>query len=275
MFLNFLVLAACAVVTVVTVRKLVIFGIEVLCLELGLSSKTKGQIIGYATSLPEFVVVISAACMGVFDAGLWNIVSSNIINWVLFLSASFAYRQWKDMKDRVFLDEIIFGLLSVAIPLVLIILRVDMNVIVAGSFVAFFVIYKLVDRVANAGQETPAGGEEAGPDKADVSVGLAKGLISLLIGIIIIVITGRFLGSSAETLVQQLSIPGWMIGWILGFITSIPELASFFEIFRISKTKGKLTLLEDTQEALDALVASNMSNLGIILPGGMFLFALL
>ena len=35
---------------------------------------------------------------------------------------------------------------------------------------------------------------------------------------------------------------------------------------------GKLDDLTDTQEALDALVASNMVNLGIILPLGMVIY---
>ncbi|GAG25309.1 unnamed protein product, partial [marine sediment metagenome] len=65
------------------------------------------------------------------------------------------------------------------------------------------------------------------------------------------------------------------IGWILGFITSLPELTSFFEIYRLEKKNGRLHLLDDTQEALDALVSSNMSNLGVILPIGIIVYSLI
>ena len=52
-------------------------------------------------------------------------------------------------------------------------------------------------------------------------------------------------------------------------------MRGFFEIFRKHKKADTLEGIEDTQEALDALVASNMSNLGIILPIGIFIAALM
>ena len=47
------------------------------------SAKTRGQVTGYATSVPEFVCLVAAGLSGVWDAGLWNIASSNMINSVL------------------------------------------------------------------------------------------------------------------------------------------------------------------------------------------------
>ena len=94
-------------------------------------------------------------------------------------------------------------------------------------------------------------------------------------GIVIVIAAGRFLGTSAGVLIETLSMPIWLVGWILGLITSIPELTSFFEIYRLSKKKGTLESSDrDTQEALDALVASNMANLGIILPVGIIVYSL-
>jgi len=66
-----------------------------------------------------------------------------------------------------------------------------------------------------------------------------------------------------------------MVGWILGLISSIPEMSGFFEIFRNYKQAGSLKGLDDTQEALDALVASNMCNLCVVLPLGILILALL
>ena len=111
--------------------------------------------------------------------------------------------------------------------------------------------------------------EEAQPEGS-----VAGGLVSLVTGIAVIIFAGRCLGGSADALVNELGTPAWLIGWVLGFITSVPEMASFFEIYRLEKSRGRLPLLNDTQAALDALVASNMSNLCIILPAGIIVFSL-
>ena len=55
-------------------------------------------------------------------------------------------------------------------------------------------------------------------------------------------------------------------------MTSLPELTSFFSIYASSREKGRLDEIEDTQEALDNLAASNMSNLGVIYPLGIFVY---
>ena len=65
-----------------------------------------------------------------------------------------------------------------------------------------------------------------------------------------------------------------LAGWILGFVTSIPEMVTFFAVYATSKREGKLQDLNDTQEALDNLTSSNMSNVGIIYPIGLLAFLL-
>lgn len=267
MLLQFLVLIGLAATIVAAVRFLVIAGIELVCRWFAFSSKTKGQIIGYTTSLPEFVVILSSALGGVFDVGLWNIASSNIINWVLFLAAVFAYRQVKDLFNAVFIDEVVFGLVSVALPLVLFQLQIALSIGVSVGLIGVFGVYKIMDSFINFLPHSP--GQDT---HTRTQLGLAKGIAAIGSGIAVILVVGRFLGKSAGILVQQLALPAWLVGWILGLIASIPELASFFLIYRAAKIRGKLDNLADTQEALDALVASNMVNLGIILPLGMLIY---
>jgi Ca2+/Na+ antiporter len=91
-------------------------------------------------------------------------------------------------------------------------------------------------------------------------------------GIAVVLLSGRFLGSSAGALVVQLHVPAWAVGWILGLVTSVCELASFIEIYRIHRPKDSPEHIRDTQEAIDALVASNIANLGLILPLGMLIY---
>ena len=59
---------------------------------------------------------------------------------------------------------------------------------------------------------------------------------------------------------------------LVSLAVTIVAAVRFFLIYRSVKIRGKRDDLADTQEALDALVASNMVNLGIILPLGMLLY---
>jgi len=260
------ILIASAAVIVVAVRFLLIPGIGRIGAALKFSAKVRGQMIGYATSVPEFTVLVAGALNGVFNAGLWNIAASNIINWALFLATVFAFRQQLDLKNKGFIDEIIFGVLSVIIPLLMFAAHIGTGYATAAGLVGFFVVYKVMDKRLNkAGKPAPLPkGAEGGT--------LRGGSLFLVVGILAVLLSGKFLGSSAGALITQLNVPAWAVGWILGLVTSVCELASFIEIYRIHKPKDSPRHIKDTQEALDALVASNIANLGIILPLGMMIY---
>ena len=85
MVVPFAILAVSSVVTVVAVRWLVIYGIEVICRKMGLSAKAKGQVIGYATSMPELVTSVIAASKGQSDLCVGNVVGSNLMNGLVIL----------------------------------------------------------------------------------------------------------------------------------------------------------------------------------------------
>jgi Ca2+/Na+ antiporter len=261
-------LLSLAIITVLAVRFLIVLSIDKLSKELNFGPKVRGQLLGYATSIPELTIVISSAFAGVFDAGFWNIASSNIINWILFLSAVSFFRQFKDLKRRTFVDEIVFGILSVIIPIILYYFKAQESVWLANILIIIFITYKVLDRSFNL----PMGRTEPEVNQKRNSF---FSIIILLFGIAIIVVSGKFLGGLSRELIVEFGISSWLIGWLLGFITSIPEMSGFFEVYRKHKIKGTIHGLDDTQEALDTLVSSNMCNLGIILPIGVFILFLI
>ncbi|VGO16110.1 hypothetical protein PDESU_04700 [Pontiella desulfatans] len=262
--LSILVLSAAAIV--VAVRFLLVPGIGRIGAALKFSAKVRGQMIGYATSVPEFTVLVAGALNGVFDAGMWNIVASNVVNWVLFLLTVFAFRQQLDLKNKGFADELVFGVLSVVVPLLMFAAHIGTSYATAIGLIAFFMVYKVMDKRLNK-----AGKPAVLPPGAEGGT-LWGGGGMLLLGIVLILLSGRFLGNSAEALITQLNVPAWAVGWILGLVTSVCELASFIEIYRIHKPKDSPEHIKDTQEALDALVASNIANLALILPLGMVIY---
>jgi len=265
--LAILMLSAAAIV--VAVRFLLIPGIGRMGVALKFSPKVRGQMIGYATSVPEFTVLVAGALAGVFDAGLWNIAASNIINWALFLLTVLAFHQQLDLKHKGFIDEIFFGILSVVIPLLMFAFHVGTGFITVGGLLLFFVLYKVFDKRLNKeGKPAPV------PPGAENGT-LGGGIVFLVLGILVVLFSGKFLGTSAGSLIKQLHVPAWAVGWILGLVTSVCELASFIEIYRIHKPKDGPFHIKDTQEALDALVASNIANLGLILPIGMLIYLII
>lgn len=265
MLVDLLILSLSAAAIVAAVRYLLVPGIGQVCAVLGFSIKTRGQIIGYATSIPELTMVVAGAVAGVFDAGMWNIAASNIVNWALFLATVFVFRQQLDLVRRLFIDEIAFGLMSVVVPLVLCLITLRISYWMAAGLLALFVVYRLLDRVLNRPTPSTSAAVHAKGN-------LRKGSLFILVGIAVVLGAGIFLGDSANVLITTLKVPALAVGWLVGLITSVCELASFIAIYRANRRKDGPHYIADTQEALDALVASNISNLGLILPIGMIVY---
>ncbi len=265
MITDLFILSLSAVAIVAAVRYLLVPGIGKVSAALNFSIKTRGQIIGYATSIPELTMVVAGAVAGVFDAGMWNIAASNIVNWGLFLTTVFIFRQQLDLVRKRFVDEISFGLMSVVVPLVLCLITLKVSTWTALGLIALFIFYKYFDRVLNRPvQSTTAAAHAKG--------GLRRGSLFIVAGIALVLASGIFLGKSANMLITSLNVPAWAVGWLVGLITSVCEFASFIAIYRVNKRKDGPNYIADTQEALDALVASNIANLGVILPLGMLVY---
>jgi Ca2+/Na+ antiporter len=227
--------------------------------------KLRGQATGYATSAPELVTLVAAGLAGVWEAGLWNIAASNLINIALFLCAMLFYRQARDFRSPRFLDEVGFAALAVVAPLLLMQLELDTRWAVVPLLFGLFAVYLVVDRRVNPKVAAPA---------AETVGNLPLGAILVLTALVLIAVAGFFLGGATEEVVNQLGVHPAIAGWILGFVTSLPEMVTFFAIYAEAKRRGTSHLGEDTQEALDNLTASNMTNTGLIYPVGLAVFLL-
>jgi len=255
-----------AALIILAVKYGLLRGLDYIAASMNWSAKARGQITGFATSVPELACLVAAGLAGVWEAGLWNIASSNIINGFLMLSAMLWYRQTHELLNRRFLDEIGFALAAVAAPLALMKMGLDRHWAVVPLLVGFFVVYRLVDRALNASEES--GGEEGAAGN------LPAGVILSVTSLIVIAIVGIFLGDATAAVVEQIGLHPALAGWILGVCTSIPELVSFFAVYQAAKEAGRLHELADTQEVLDNLASSNMSNVGVVYPTGLATYLL-
>jgi cation:H+ antiporter len=264
-------LIALGVMVVVITRSLLTKGVEWLADNAHLTPKLKGKILGFATSIPELVASVSTAAAGLLGASLWNIASSNIINCVLFMSALIWHRQQGRLVQTQFIDEIGFALSAIGLPLMLLLAThtgMERSPWTAVALFGVFLLYLGLDKVLNR-HVHQAYAEEIQRVKGNHSVAAALVLIAL--GILGIALTGYYMGHYASKVVHQLGVPQWAVGWILGFITSLPELTSFFAVFSEAKKRGEQSDAS-LQANLDNLAASNMANLGLIFPIGIIVY---
>lgn len=258
-----MILSAAAIILIVKYG--LVSGIEHISGALHWSAKAQGQATGFATSAPEFVCLVSAGLAGVWEAGLWNIASSNIINAVLMLSAVIWNRQHRELFNRRFIDEIGFAAAAVLVPLVLMMGGLDMSIYVIPSLLFFFAFYRFVDKRMNA-VAPEAEREESAQSN------LPLGLILTVTALVSVAIAGFFLGGATETVVNSMGVHPAVAGWILGFTSSLPEMITFFAVYGASRDEGRIDGLADTQEVLDNLTASNMANVGLIYPVGLMVY---
>tara|TARA_B100001971_G_C18111784_1_gene494598 strand:+ start:148 stop:969 length:822 start_codon:yes stop_codon:yes gene_type:complete len=258
-----LILLGAAVIAIT--RFLLIQGIQLTSDAWRIPRKVQGQVMGYATSTPELVGTVSTASKGLLGAGLWNVTASNIINLALFFSASILYKRARSLKNKKFLDEFGFAVGAITLPLILVARKEwAESPLAALVLFIFFVAYVILDKKFNP----PAPDREDANQNHDSTKG-RRGILLLLLGIVGIIIAGNYLGIVAESIVKQLSVPEWAVGWILGVITSLPEMTSFYSVFAAAKGSS---YDDDCQQNLDNLAASNMSNVGLIYPIGIVVF---
>lgn len=260
-----LIMIVSAAAIILLVKYGLLSGINHVAGALNWSAKARGQLTGYATSVPEFVCLVSAGLAGVWQAGLWNIASSNIINGCLMLIAISYYRQFGELLNKRFLDEIVFAALAILVPVLLMLAELDTQWHLVPVLLGFFVVYQVIDRRINRPDPSDPEAEQA---IGNLPLGIILGLTAL----IAIAIAGMFLGEATAAVIDQLGIHPAIAGWILGVVTSIPEMVSFFAVYAAAHQAGRSTDLNDTQEALDNLTGSNMSNVGVVYPLGLLAF---
>ncbi len=254
---------------VLITRYLLAKGVEWLADNAQLNPKLKGKILGFSTSIPELVATSSTAAMGLLGAGLWNIASSNIINSVLFVAALVWYRQQGRIAQIQFLDEMGFAASAIGLPLLLATQTgMERSPWTAVGLFGIFLAYLFLDKILNKHVDLEYAEEI---ERVEGSHSVAGALALIGFGIVGITLSGYYLGVYASNVVTRMGVPQWAVGWILGFITSLPELTTFFAVFAAAKKRGEKSDAS-VQANLDNLAASNMSNLGLIFPIGITVF---
>lgn len=241
---------------------------------LNLKPKTVGDIAGYATSVPELLTIIASSFSGLIGTSIYNIVSSNIINLVQYVSTIFANKNQKYLKNRAITVDLILVVITILIPILLIRLNIEINIGIVPIFVILFAFFNFlnsnVHKLYLKKEDSKLEEEQEEVKEKGNRKNAVKNIIYLIISGILLFIVGNLLGDTLEELCNTFGIPEIIIGILLGFSTSVPELITFFESQKHHK-KGDDNLL-GVVEATNNLFTSNLLNLFIIQSIGIIIY---
>ncbi len=241
---------------------------------LDLKPKTVGDIAGYATSVPELLTIIASSFNGLIGTSIYNILSSNIINLIQYISTIFLNKNQKYLRNRAIMVDLILVIITILIPILLIKLDIEINVAIVPIFIILFAFFNFlnnnVHKIYLKKEDEELEHEQEEVTEKGNRKKVVKNVIYLLISGILLFIVGNLLGATLEELCNTFGIPEIIIGILLGFSTSIPELITFFESQKHHK-KGEDNLL-GVVEATNNLFTSNLLNLFVIQSIGIIIY---
>lgn len=268
---TFLIVVICKYVLVKYLRKLA----EVL----NLKAKTVGNIAGIATSIPELLTVSFSAFTGYIQTGLYNILSSNTINLILYSISILAHKNGKLIRQNRGLQiEILLAMITILIPIVMLVGKVETSFVLVPFLLLLYGIIRVIDQKAHKKyleqEETELLEEIQQEEKKVQQTEQKKGWLYggiIVVVMVILFFIGNHLSDVLEELAGKFHLPEFLLGALLGFATSIPELMTFFEAQSFHQEEDeKLGVVEATNN----LLASNILCLCIIQSIGIIIFTI-
>ena len=251
---------------------------------LKLSPKASGNIAGFATSVPEFLTVSFSAASGLIGTSVYNILSSNIINLIQYIFAIYLNKNQKFLRNRAILIDIFLVIATIIIPLVLAIFNVTLGITSVVIFlillVVFYYINHNVHKIYLEKEDEKIKKEELEEEIEEEKKIKRNNLIFYWIALLIIAwllyFVGELLSNSLTNLCNTFGLPELVLGILLGFITSIPELITFIEAQRKEKKKNtEMANKIGVIEATNNLLTSNLLNLFVIQSIGTIIYTII
>ncbi len=244
---------------------------------LNLKPHTIGNITGIATSVPEFLIVSISSFKGLMETSIYNIFSSNLINLLQYTVSVILTKNYKEIKNKGILYNIILVIFTIIIPIILITLKIELSIYIVPIFLLLYFAFwyisnrihkkflKLQDDKIERREEIKEKEERKTNKKTYVYI------LYLILTSLSLYLIGNELGKNLEQLTNIFEISENILGFLLGFITSMPELITFFESQK-HYNKQKENQLLGVIEATNNLLTSNMLNLFLIQNIGIIIF---
>ncbi len=277
MIIEFVKLIIYAIGIVLIAKYILVKVLRNLAETIGLSPKMVGNIAGVATSVPELLTVCFSASTGLLQTSIFNILSSNIINLVQYIASIFFSKNQNILKNKGIQICLVLVMATIVIPIAMEIFSIPINLYMVPVFlIAFILFYKINAKTHHQYLQKNDKKLEEKIEQEEVKVRgqigtITKYAIYLLITSVTLYIVGNELSIVLNNLGIVFAIPESILGMILGFITSIPELMTFFEAQKHYQQEEKeLGVIE----ASNNLFISNLLNLFIIQSVGIVIYSI-
>lgn len=219
--------------------------------------------------MPELLTVFFSSLQGMLGTSMFNIISSNVINFIQYIWSIRLNKNEKVIKkNRALKIELGIIIATIIIPIAMVIANIDAELKIVPIFILLFVMLYYLKTNAYKVYKINALSEieerKIKEEKKWVKNKKEKEVLTWtqLIGTaILLYIIGNLLGNTLDILSGRFNIPQAIIGIILGFITSIPELITFVEAQRNHERRNDE---QGVIEATSNLFTSNMLNLFVI-----------
>lgn len=248
---------------------------------INLNPKITGQITGITTSAPELLSVISATSIGLIDTSIFNILSSNIINVCLFLFSLYINKNFKYFKNFKNLFgikmDILITIITIIIPIILIITSTHTNSILVPVFAIAFLLCMRISQVAykNSSINIELNNKSINLSKAKRNKKIICYIFFLLVSAYLLYILSSFLEINLNNLCRNFNISQFIIGILLGIITSMPELITFLSSQKYYKFDNNEKRFYGVIESLNNLSSSNILNLFFVQTVGLLIYTIL
>lgn len=277
LFLEFLKLIIFLAGIVVVSKYLLVPILQRISNELNLSAKASGNIAGIATSIPELLTVVFSVKTGLIDTSVYNIISSNIINFCQYIISVYINKNQKYLRYKPVVIDIALVLTTIAIPIFIIIFEIDLDLKVCAFFIIMLILFFYINHNVHKLYLKEEDEEIIKNVKETKNKTNKYKIILYLFGMFPIVFALYYLGDSlSETLsilATKFNLPEIVLGLVLGFSTSVPELITFTESQKKEELKESEFLKKvGVIEATNNLLTSNMMNLFVVQTLGILLF---
>ena len=245
---------------------------------MNLKAKTVGDIAGYATSVPELLTITTSSLRGLTGASVYNILSSNVINLIQYLGAILLNKNASKLRNKAIVIDLVMVFFTIAIPIVFLKLDIELKLVVVPLFIILYILFMVLNNnvhklyLKNEDEELEEEIEEEIKEQKKNPGKVLRYVLVLIVTGVLLFFIGEMLGDTLENLCNLFGVSEVIVGILLGFVTSLPELITFFEAQRYYKKVDDDML--GVVEATNNLLTSNILNLFAIQSVGILISAI-
>lgn len=267
-----------SILIVIISKYMLVKALRKLAENLKLKPRTIGNIAGIATSIPELLTVTISSFRGLMGTSVYNIISSNVINFIQYSVSLIVNKNHKAIKNKGIIIQNILVILTIIFPIILLKLENTLNIVIVFILVAMYIIFYWISKKIHESylsyEDIKTEEKEQEVKQRDNNKQSFIYVGYILIAGILLYFIGDVLGNVLENLSESFGIAESILGVLLGMITSIPELVTFFEAQNHYKKEEDKNLL-GVIEATNNLLTSNMLNLFVIQAIGILIYILI